>query len=153
MITKKQGGFLISKIHQLSGRIFTKKLKNYDFYDINSAQGRIIFVLWQNDGISIQELAKKTALEKSTLTRMLERLEGSGYINRIPSKDDRRKIIVTLTNKNEKLKDYYEQVSNEMLNLFYKGFTEQDIDIFEAYLTKIYSNLLNFEESLSKIKK
>ncbi|MBL4933509.1 MarR family winged helix-turn-helix transcriptional regulator [Clostridium paridis] len=153
MITKKQGGFLISKIHQLSGRIFTKKLKGYDFYDINSAQGRIIFVLWQNDGISIQELAKKTALEKSTLTRMLERLEGSGYINRIPSKDDRRKIIVTLTNKNEKLKDDYEQVSNEMLDLFYKGFTEQDIDIFEAYLTKIYSNLLNFEESLNKIKK
>ncbi|MDD7795353.1 MarR family winged helix-turn-helix transcriptional regulator [Clostridium sp. 'White wine YQ'] len=152
MNTKRQGGFLISKIHQLSGRIFTGKLKKHDLYEINSAQGRIIFVLWQNDEISIQELAKKTALEKSTLTRMLERLENSGYLNRIPSEDDRRKTIVKLTHKNERLKDDYEQVSNDMLDLFYKGFTEQDIVNFEAYLNKIYFNLLNFEENKNKNK-
>lgn len=150
MAQKKQGGFLVSKIHQLSGRIFTKKLKDYDLYEINSAQGRIIFVLWQNDGISIQELAKKTALEKSTLTRMLERLESSGYIQRIPSTDDRRKTIVKLTAKNKELKDAYEEVSNNMLDLYYKGFTEAEIDIFEAYLNRIYDNLYHFEDTCKK---
>lgn len=150
MVHKRQGGFLISKIHQLAGRIFTKKLKNYDLYEINSAQGRIIFVLWQNDGISIQELAKKTALEKSTLSRMLERLENSGYLLRISSKDDRRKTIIKLTPKNEKLKDAYEQVSDDMLDLFYKGFTECEIDTFEAYLKRIYDNLSQFEGNYKK---
>jgi DNA-binding MarR family transcriptional regulator len=88
----KQGGFLISKIHQLSGRIFAKKLKEHAI-EINPSQGRILFVLWQNDGISIRELAQKTALEKSTLTSMLDRLEEAGYLKRRPSPEDRRKLL------------------------------------------------------------
>ncbi|WP_058300699.1 MarR family winged helix-turn-helix transcriptional regulator [Gorillibacterium timonense] len=145
MPQNRQGGFLISKIHQLAGRVFTRKLKSYDLYELNSAQGRIIFVLWQNDGISIQELAKKTALEKSTLSRMLERLEQSGHLQRIPSPDDRRKIIIKLTAKNEQLKAAYEDVSNDMLDLFYHGFAEHEIDMFEDYLTRIYDNLSRLE--------
>lgn len=150
MVQRRQGGFLVSKIHQLAGRIFTKKLKDHDLNEINSAQGRIIFVLWQNDGISIQELSKKTSLEKSTLTRMLERLENSGHIQRIPSTDDRRKTIVKLISKNEKLKDAYKKVSKDMLDLFYKGFTEDEIDTFEAYLERIYQNISQSEDNFNK---
>jgi hypothetical protein len=36
----RQGGFLISKIHQLSGRIFARKLKQHNISDINPAQGK-----------------------------------------------------------------------------------------------------------------
>jgi DNA-binding MarR family transcriptional regulator len=150
MTQKKQGGFLVSKIHQLAGRIFTKKLKDYDLYEINSAQGRIIFVLWQNDGISIQELAQKTSLEKSTLTRMLERLENTGYVKRIPDAEDRRRTIVKLTSKNEELKDAYEEVSKDMLDLYYKGFTAAEIDTFENNLKRIYENLSQFENNAKK---
>lgn len=150
MTKKRQGGFLVSKIHQLAGRIFTKKLKDYNLNEINSAQGRIIFVLWQNDGISIQELAKKTSLEKSTLTRMLERLENSGHLKRIPSTDDRRKTIVKLTSKNKEFQDNYEEVSNDMLDLFYEGFTEDEIDTFETYLRRIYENLSQYVDTPKK---
>jgi DNA-binding MarR family transcriptional regulator len=149
-VQKRQGGFLVSKIHQLAGRIFTKKLKAYDLYEINSAQGRIIFVLWQNDGVSIQELAKKTSLEKSTLTRMLERLENTGYLKRVTDAADRRKTIVKLTPKNEELKVAYEEVSKDMLDLYYKGFTEAEIDTFENYLNRIYENLAQFEDNTKK---
>ena len=78
---QSQGGFLIAKIHQLSGRIFSKLLKKHQI-EINPAQGRIMFVLWRNDNIPIQELAKKTSLSKTTLTSMLDRLEIMGYIVR-----------------------------------------------------------------------
>jgi hypothetical protein len=44
MVQKRQGGLLISKVHQLAGRIFTKKLKSYDLSEINSAQGRIMIL-------------------------------------------------------------------------------------------------------------
>jgi hypothetical protein len=52
MSHQKQGGFLISKIHNLSARIFSKKLKEYEI-EIGPGQGRIIFALWQEDGIPI----------------------------------------------------------------------------------------------------
>src|SRR6266571_2376075 len=52
----REGGFLISRIHQLSGRILARKLKQYEVDEINPAQGRILFALWREDNISIQEL-------------------------------------------------------------------------------------------------
>lgn len=141
----KQGGYLISKIHQLSDRIFTKKLKSFNITEINPAQGRILFALWQNDNISSQELASKTGLGNSTLTRMLDRLENSGHIMRNNSLEDRRKISIKLTQKNKNIKKKYKEVSIKMTNCFYEGFTELEIKQFESFLTRIYENLLKEE--------
>ncbi len=142
----REGGFLIAKIHHLSGRILARKLKEYKLEEINPAQGRILFALWQKDGIAIQELSKKTSLKKSTLTSMLDRLEDTGHLVRTPSKEDRRSIIVKLTEKNKKLQNVYIQISKEMTELFYKGFSKKEIDNFEALLIKICNNLTSFEK-------
>jgi DNA-binding MarR family transcriptional regulator len=135
------GGFLISKIHQLSGRILARKLKENGIEEINPAQGRIMFVIWQNDGISINELAQKTSLGKSTMTSMLDRLENSGMIKRRRSLQDRRKILIIRTQKDKALQKKYDKISREMITLFYRGLREEDIDIFENYLEHIFRNL------------
>lgn len=141
MKIRREGGFLIAKIHQTSGRIFAKILKKADIDEINPAQGRILFVLWKKDEIPITELAKKTLLSKSTLTSMLDRLEKAGYIVRIPLKDDRRIILIKRTEKDKRLEHKYIQVSNEMNKLVYDGFTSKEIDDFENYLKRILANL------------
>ena len=137
----REGGFLLSRIHQLSGRILARKLKEYRVDEINPAQGRILFALWREDNISIQELAKKTSLGKSTLTSMLDRLEEAGHIRRMPSTDDRRKIMIQLTEKNKRLRTIYDQISAEMTELFYDGFSGEEIDRFEGYLRRILATL------------
>ena len=92
----------MAKIRQVASRIFERMLNRYGI-EINSAQGRIMFALWQEDNISINELAKKTQLKKSTLTSMLDRLERMGYIRREHSKKDRRIILIKRTNKDKNL--------------------------------------------------
>lgn len=145
MKTQREGGFLIAKIHQIAGRIFTQKLKDYNI-EINPAQGRIMFVLWRNEGISINELAEKTSLGKSTLTSMLDRLEAAGFIKRIPSRKDRRKIVIERTEKDRSFQDLYIQVSRDMTKLFYSAFSEDEIDEFENYLKRIFNNLVEYEK-------
>jgi DNA-binding MarR family transcriptional regulator len=140
----RQGGFLLAKIHQLSGRIFAKKLKNCNI-EINPSQGRILFVLWQNDSIPINELAQKTALGKSTLTSMLDRLETGGYLKRVAAPEDRRQILIKLTPKNQPVQETHEKVSEEMTDLFYRGFSETEIEEFEGKLAQIYRNLGEYE--------
>ncbi|MHA2363496.1 MAG: MarR family winged helix-turn-helix transcriptional regulator [Candidatus Hodarchaeales archaeon] len=144
MKQQRAAGFLIAKIHQLSGRILTKKLKKHEITEINPAQGRIMFVLWRNDGISINNLAKETSLGKSTLTTMLERLEEAGHIKRIQSQEDKRKTLIHITEKEKKLQEKYIKVSKEMNDLFYGGFNTKEIDVFENYLERILNNLLIF---------
>jgi len=142
MKEQRRGGFLIAKIHQLSGRIFSRILKQHNINEINPAQGRILFVLWEHDEIPITELSKKTQLEKSTLTAMLDRLEHDGYIRRLASKEDRRKTIIKRTDKDKSFQREYYQISDEMTALFYKDFSETEIDRFEGYLQRILDNLL-----------
>ncbi|HEY9247405.1 MAG TPA: MarR family transcriptional regulator [Candidatus Methanoperedens sp.] len=146
--SQSEGGFLIAKIHHQAGRILSRKLKEYDLNEINPGQGRILFVLWQKDGISIQELAKKTSLGKSTLTTMLDRLEKSEHLRRVPSREDRRKIIIKLTEKDRKYQNAYMGVSNEMSELFYGGFSASEIKEFENYLKRILANLTVFDAGI-----
>ena len=147
MKQQSQAGFLMAKIRQVSGRIFERTLKQYNI-KINSAQGRIMFALWQQDGISINELSKNTQLKKSTLTSMLDRLERMGYIRRQRSNKDRRKILIRRTEKDRTMEKKYVEVSEEMARLFYKGFSKSQTARFEKDLERILDNLTEFEANL-----
>jgi len=144
MKSQRQAGFLMAKIRQVSGRLIERILKEYGI-EINSAQGRIMFALWQGDGISINELAQKTQLKKSTLTSMLDRLENMGYIKRQRCRKDRRKILIKCTNKDKNLENRYVELSQEITKLFYKGFSKIETDRFESDLARILDNLTEFE--------
>ena len=152
MKSQRQAGFLMAKIRQVSGRLFERKLKEYGI-EINSAQGRIMFALWQGDGVSINELAKKTQLKKSTLTSMLDRLENMGYVRRQRSKEDRRKILIKRTNKDKNLETKYVELSQKITKLFYKDFAKTEIDCFENNLSKILDNLTAYEEKCLMLSK
>jgi len=136
-----KGGFLISQIKQIQGRIFEKLLQEAGITDFNGPQGRILFVLWKRDDISIVEISGKTGLAKTTLTSMLDRMEKQGHIERHFDLDDRRRIRIRLTDQARNLMDRYQEVSDEMSSIFYKGFTDEEIMEFDSQLEKIRNNL------------
>ena len=68
---KTNGGFLVTKIKQLGDRVFEKILSEKNIDAFNGAQGRILYVLWQKDGISIRSLSVKCGLAITSLTTML----------------------------------------------------------------------------------
>jgi DNA-binding MarR family transcriptional regulator len=142
---QSQGGFLLAKVHQLGGRIFARMLKEYGVEQLNPAQGRIMFVLWRQDGIPITELSHRTKLDKSTLTSMLDRLEEADLVRRVPSTRDRRTVLIERTQKDRDLEHRYVEVSRHMAEVFYRGFTASRIERFENDLSTILSNLEDYE--------
>lgn len=145
MLDKTDGGILITRIKQLQGRIFEKLLAAHNISEFNGAQGRILFVLWEKDGIPISELARKTGLAKTTLTSMLDRMENRKLIERIHSSADRRSVKIRLTETAMGLQEHYRQVSEEMNQIFYKGFSNDEICALEAGLRKVLTNLTEKE--------
>ena len=123
------GGFLVTKIKQLGDRIFEKILSEKNIDAFNGAQGRILYVLWQEDGISIRSLSTKCGLAITSLTTMLERMENQGLISRVQSETDKRKTLLFLTEKAHALKGEYDSVSDEMGSIYYKGFSEEEIKV------------------------
>lgn len=145
---KTNGGFLITQIKQVQGRIFDALLQKAGIEEINGAQGRILYVLWQEDGIPVVELAKRTGLAKTTLTSMLERMDEKGFLERVPDIKDRRMLRIFLTARAQILSDKYNQVSDEMSRIFYKDFSEKEIVVFEKSLEKILGNLIQKEKEV-----
>ena len=145
MLDQTNGGILITKIIQHQGRIFEKLLTAHNISEFNGAQGRILFVLWEKDDIPISELAKQTGLAKTTLTSMLDRMEKQELIERIYSPADRRTVRIRLTKTASSFKEQYEQVSDEMNQIFYKGFSDEEILTLETGLRKVLKNLAEKE--------
>ena len=146
----REGGFLMAKIRKLSERIFARILRDFNVTEITAAQGRVLFPLWQKDNISFQELKTKAILSKATLSYMLDKLEDAGHIKKINVATDKRTINIKLTKKNKALQDKFLQVSNEMRDIYYRNFSEEEIDEFENYLRRILENLINYTEKNKK---
>ena len=142
---RNTGGFLITRIKQVGGRVFDRILSQKKIDVFNGAQGRILYVLWQDDGIPISELSRQTGLATTTLTSMLDRMETADLIYRDRGDKDRRKIRIFLTEKAKGLEEDYNAVSEEMSSIYYKGFSDQEIEQLECYLERI---LKNVEEEL-----
>ena len=147
MRQQRQAGFLMAKIRQVGERLFLRRLKEAGI-ELNPAQGRIMFALWQEDGVSIQELVRKTQLSTSTLTSMLDRLETMDYVRRQRCDKDRRQILIYRTEKDRATEKQYVQLSEQMTEIWYEGFTETEADRFEAYLQRILDNLVRYENDM-----
>lgn len=136
-----KGGFLISRIKQTGTRIFDRLLAESGVDAFNGAQGRILYVLWQKDQISISSLSSQTSLANTTLTAMLDRMEASGLIVRTPDPADRRNRLIVLTEKAKSLQEDYIRISEQMNKMYYTGFSEEEIMQFETYLLRVLTNL------------
>ena len=135
------GGFLVTKIKQLGDRIFEKVLAEKGVDAFNGAQGRILYVLFQEDGVPIKTVSEKCGLAITSLTTMLERMENSGLILRKQDSVDKRKTLLFLTDKARDLEQDYIAVSEEMGDIYYQGFTEEEVKAAEGYLDRIRLNL------------
>ena len=147
---KSNSGFYISRIKQINTRLLNKLLAQKNITAFNGEQGRILHVLWENDGISNQELSKRSGLAMSSLTTMLERMEEKNLLTRKGCPKDRRKCLLFLTEHANSLKKEYNEISDKMTKLSFEGISEDERLAFEKTLENILHNLEKAEQEFSK---
>lgn len=147
---KSNSGFYISRIKQINTRLLNKLLAQKNITAFNGEQGRILHVLWENDGISNQELSKRSGLAMSSLTTMLERMEEKNLLTRKGCPKDKRKCLLFLTEHANSLKKEYDEISDKMTKLSFEGISEDERLAFEKTLENILHNLEKAEKEFSK---
>jgi DNA-binding MarR family transcriptional regulator len=143
----KKGGYLTLKIRLLNARLFNRYLIADGRALYNAEQGKILSALWDKHPQSASELAQVTGLANSTLSIMLKRLEEQNLLISRNSKTDKRKRIFDLTPLGAEQQTIGDDISQQLSNVFYKGFTDKEIDEVDSYLERILDNL---EEGGSK---
>lgn len=139
-----KGGFYITQIKQLQDRIFERLLLQNGI-EISGGQGRILFVLWKSDFLTISEISEKTSLAKNTVSIIVNGMVNKGIVERTVNPDNRRQTIISLTEYAKSLQEKYEYVSQQMNTLFYQGFSNKEMKEFEDFLERIVNTLTQFE--------
>lgn len=141
-----KGGFYITRIKQLQDRIFEKLLQENGM-EISGGQGRILFVLWKQDHLSISEISRETSLAKNTVSIVVNGMVKKGLLIRSDNPENRRQTIVSLTDYAKSIQEKYEAVSRQMNALFYEGFTQEEQERLEQYLARILETLIHVEHA------
>lgn len=85
-----------------------------DEIDLTYTQYIAMMVLWESGSIGVKELGKRLYLDSGTLTPLLKRLEGKGFVRRERSGEDERVVNIHITEAGEKLKKKAVEVPVQM---------------------------------------
>ncbi len=132
---------LVDCLCYLTGKVFRNMLACYGpfikDYNLTVSQLFLLLALYEKDASTPQELSSKLALNSSTLTGILDRLENKGLIKREVNTHDRRSIIITLTNQAKEIKDalwnIYEKVNGELRS----ALSHEEIEELYKIMTKL----------------
>lgn len=131
---------LISKIREKSNRFIVSEMLNRGIDGFATSHGDIISALFTNPRMTMAEIAEKIRKDKSTVTVLVEKLVRLGYLMKERDTADSRIIYVTLTQKGNELKPAFEEISEEVLKIFYNGISEEEKEELARLLNKIYRN-------------
>ncbi|UUY00770.1 MarR family winged helix-turn-helix transcriptional regulator [Sphingomonas sp. J315] len=75
-----------------------------DSLGVTYPQYLVLSTLWEKDGQTISAIADRLALEPSTITPLMKRLEAAGFVSRQRNPNDERQVQVFLTAKGKALR-------------------------------------------------
>lgn len=64
----------------------------------------VLLVLWEQDGVTVSEIGRRLRLDSGTLTPVLKRLEGAGFLVRTRRRSDEREVEIALTQRGRDLR-------------------------------------------------
>lgn len=71
--------------------------------DLTYSQYLVMMVLWENEGLTVNQIGEKLYLDSGTLTPLLKRMEAKSYLSRKRKKEDERVVEVFLTEEGKNL--------------------------------------------------
>ncbi|MFU0841790.1 MAG: hypothetical protein ACFWTZ_04170 [Burkholderia sp.] len=137
-----------SKIVFLSGRLsaaardfLQRALEEEGYGDMQTCYGDVLVRLYERDGLTVTELARRSHRTKSTVSVLVDRLVAMGMVEKRASESDARAVGVWLTAKGEAFRAVMERISDRLNERLLKGFTAAERTRLEYLLEMALANL------------
>lgn len=140
---KEYFGRYISVIHRQANAFYSKEFCKFD---IGSGQYMFMIHLYNNDGISQEELSELINIDKGTTAKAIKKLEELGYITRIKDLDDKRINRIYITEKALKIKEEFLATLTKWENILTSDLTEEEIIQGLNILNKLTKNIIKNQE-------
>ncbi len=95
----------------------------------------------RSEGLAPHELATRAGVTRATVTGLLDGLERDGYVSRQAHREDRRKILVTLTPSGQVLADALFDEHSQWIASLFNEFEPEDRKTLSNLLARVRHNL------------
>ena len=140
------GGLLGRSSHKM--RLLLDKVFHLNELDLNVEQFMLLKCMSFNDGINQQELSKIIDRDKTTIARLVSKLEKKNMIVRVSSKQDKRVNNLHLTHLGKealsKMNPHLEEINNSLLS----SITEEEFSVLKIVLEKLNSEMKKIDVKL-----
>jgi DNA-binding MarR family transcriptional regulator len=111
--------------------------------DIGLYRGQppVLFALWDQEGLTHSELAERLQNTPATITKMLQRMEKAGFVQRRPDANDQRVSRVYLTETGRAIQSQVQAIWDSMEAETFAGFTGDESIVLRTFLQRIHQNL------------
>jgi len=106
-------------------------------FDITAAQYVVLSTLHSGRANIAAQICKELSYSPGAMTRMLNRLEQKGMIQKAPSIDNRRTVQLELTEAGRRLFPSLLEASGIVIEQYFGHFSAQELAAFESLLLKM----------------
>lgn len=134
--------FLPYRLSVLSNRISQSIARLYaERFGISITEWRVIAVLGRYSGLSANQVAERTAMDKVAVSRTLARLVERGLIVRSTDDDDRRRSVLALSARGKRIHTQIAPLALEMEHKLLAGLSREEKQMLDTLLDKLAARL------------
>lgn len=134
----------ISKISKIRSEVFDYiecELRKRGIEGLVVSHGNILDILYDNNGkLTMKEISEGINRSKSTVTQLVDRLLKGGYVTKESNLEDKRFSYIVLTEKGLSIKKDFREISDTVIKVFFKDFTEEEAEILFSLLDRVINN-------------
>lgn len=108
---------------------------------LHRGQPPLLRALWEEEGLTHSELAERLQVRPPTITRMLQRMERAGFLERRQDAEDQRVSRVYLTEAGRAIRENLRQAEHQLEEEAFAGFTAEEREDLGRFFLRMHDNL------------
>ena len=133
---KMLNDILVNLFNEILG-IEEKALTSSEFRDISVNDMHILEAVGTEEPRSMSSVAKSLSVTVGTLTIAMNNLVKKGYVNRARSEEDRRVVLISLSEKGEKAYYHHQKFHDDMIQAIMTDLDETQMEALTQALNKL----------------
>lgn len=130
-------GYLAKQFSHTVGRELDRRMADLEITD---AQWKPLLLLQQGGCATAADLSRVACHDAGSVTRLLDRLEAKGLVQRVRSAEDRRVVNLELTNEGKRIAKQVPEIIVGLANEALKGFSQDEFEQFTDLLARALAN-------------
>ena len=133
-----------SRLNELLVKLFRnvnvmeeRALRTEEYGDVTTNDMHVIEAIGMEEAKNMTSVARALEVTTGTLTIAVNSLVKTGYVDRVRSEEDRRVVLISLSEKGKKAYLHHRKFHEQMIGVVVEELTEEEQRVLEGALTKL----------------